>query len=410
MAKGAFIYLTKEDALVVPKFIAEKALLLQSKHILASNSLRRIVKMALGAMPELQGREGFLLRRAGAIETEEEWKLPGSSAGPDAQEDGFPSNDLPVEGAGSAASGQDAPSQTDDFGPVKKHNAVRLVQCDPSLMEDDRVKGLDLELLEFLTSPPSVQMLDPDMWMRVWEEVCKENKWIDMRMDQKSGDCPYCTVCGRWAEVSHLLSLKCSTKVTVRGNRQEPLLTAILEAEQKQREQQREHWERVHRPPPAEDPAAPQGEAANQNLAAPQGSRANATGGPPQAAHEVGKPFVPYNPESDVERWKKPHGQDCTKHHIPHRPPPPPPPPTPAPPPPPPPPPPSKVDKYSEQADVAECTTQRTDFRHFWEEPSDPGYGRPEHRTWRKEKSYWQEDWPEPWKEKEEWDDVGKYR
>ena len=182
-AKGAFIYLSKGDARVMPKVIAEKDFLLQSKHIIASHSLRRIVKMALAAQPNIEGREGFLLRRAGTIDTEEEWKLPGSNAGPDAQEDGSSSNDLLVEGAGSAASGQDTPSQTDVFGPVKKHKSMRLVQCDPSLMEDDRVKGLDLELLEFLTSPPSVQMLDPGMWMSVWAQVCEENKWIEMRKD-----------------------------------------------------------------------------------------------------------------------------------------------------------------------------------------------------------------------------------
>ena len=75
-------------------------------------------------------------------------------------------------------------------------------------MEDDRVNDVDLDLLELLTSPPSVQMLDPEMWTQVWEAVCQENTWIEMRKDQKSGECPYCTLCGRWAEVTHLLSAR----------------------------------------------------------------------------------------------------------------------------------------------------------------------------------------------------------
>ena len=75
-ARGAFVYLTEEDARRMPEALGDRHLEFQSKHILASNSLRRIVKMALAATPDVAGREGFLLRRAGAIDSEEEIRLP----------------------------------------------------------------------------------------------------------------------------------------------------------------------------------------------------------------------------------------------------------------------------------------------------------------------------------------------
>ena len=75
-ASGAFVFLNEEDARRLPEALGDRHLEFQSKHILASNSLRRIVKMALAATPDVAGREGFLLRRAGAIDSEEEIRLP----------------------------------------------------------------------------------------------------------------------------------------------------------------------------------------------------------------------------------------------------------------------------------------------------------------------------------------------
>ena len=100
-AKGAFIYLTREDAKVAPKVVEEKEVQLQSKHILVSSPLRRLVKMALAATPDVQGREGFLLRRAGAIDTEEEIKLESHAGRASLEEDGSP-GDAPgiLEGHG----------------------------------------------------------------------------------------------------------------------------------------------------------------------------------------------------------------------------------------------------------------------------------------------------------------------
>ena len=385
-AKGAFVYLTRGDAKRVPKAIAETQVELQSKHILISSSLRRIVKMALAASPDLPGREGFLLRRAGAIDTEEEIKL-ASNETCEAQEDGSPIDGaLPDQGASSAVAGQDALSQTDDFGPVKKHKNVRLVQCNPALMEDENVKDVDLDLLEYLTSPPSVQTLDPDMWMLVWKEVRKENNWIEMREDQKSGLCPYCTLCGRWAEVTHLLSAKCSTKVTTRNKSHGPILTEILEAEQKRIQLQREHWDRVHAEQASTSAASAEPSAAASSAASPP--------------HQVDEPFVSHNPFNDAERSKMPYSPECTKQRTPHRPPPPPPPPPrPRPPPPQPPPPPTKVDKSINQADMRESD--------YWD--TDHAYDR--HNAWRQAEWQWdwqdehQEHWQDNWQEDRESDD-----
>ena len=42
-------------------------------------------------------------------------------------------------------------------------------------------KNIDLDLAEFLTSPPSVQVQDKEMWRDAWRHVCKENAWLEMR-------------------------------------------------------------------------------------------------------------------------------------------------------------------------------------------------------------------------------------
>ena len=78
--------------------------------------------------------------------------------------------------------------------------------------------------------------MNPDMWQNVWEHVCSENRFLVMKedeADQESGQCPYCTLCSKWAEVPHLLSDKCRQKRQSNGYAQDgPLLAAILKAEQ----------------------------------------------------------------------------------------------------------------------------------------------------------------------------------
>ena len=93
---------------------------------------------------------------------------------------------------------------------------------------------IDQELLEFLVSPPSVQKLSPELWIDAWSHVVRRNAtWLEMRLDACAGECPYCTLCKKWANIDHLLSLQCETN---RSNKQiEELLTAILNAEKQDR-------------------------------------------------------------------------------------------------------------------------------------------------------------------------------
>ena len=94
-------------------------------------------------------------------------------------------------------------------------------------------RGIDFELLEYLTSPASVQRLDPAMWQNAWEHVCNENTFLVMKEDEADkimmrGQCSYCTLCPKWAEVPHLLSDKCRQKRKSNGYAQDgPLLAAI---------------------------------------------------------------------------------------------------------------------------------------------------------------------------------------
>ena len=110
---------------------------------------------------------------------------------------------------------------------------IRRLQLESTIMNE---RDIDFELLEFLTSPPSVQRMTPEEWQQAWEYVCIENKWLVMQedqSDQESGECPYCIFCSKWAEVPHLLSDKCRQKRQSQGYAQDgPLLAAILKAEQ----------------------------------------------------------------------------------------------------------------------------------------------------------------------------------
>ena len=89
-----------------------------------------------------------------------------------------------------------------DYGRRKKN--IRLLQLDASIMNE---RDIDFELLEYLTSPASVQRLNPEMWQGAWEHVCQENPFLVMKedeSDQESGQCPYCNLCSKWAEIPPL--------------------------------------------------------------------------------------------------------------------------------------------------------------------------------------------------------------
>ena len=70
-------------------------------------------------------------------------------------------------------------SETDlqDFIGLPRNNFL-VISLGVHLCEE---KNIDLDLAEFLTSPPSVQVQDKEMWRDAWRHVCKENAWLEMR-------------------------------------------------------------------------------------------------------------------------------------------------------------------------------------------------------------------------------------
>jgi len=337
-ANGAFVYLTPNHAAKICQAAEVSGLQLQSKHVLVSEEYRALVKEVLATGPNGPGREAFLLRRAGAVEREDRVNLPvdpqrlGGSLQQQCRAEGgseasFESCLTPNTGtattyrtAGTTASG--------DPGTHRKH--VRLLQLDGRLMERREV---DLELAEYLTAPPSVQQMDPDMWTRAWDQVCEENRWIEMRPDEKCGPCPYCTVCKKWAEVGHLMSKTCRARLERHGMQVGPLLEAILQAEETRRHARQSisaaapapaaghgpsssaHAPRPLPPPPpapAPAPRAAPGRCPTPwcEFSAPGPGSATHCCRRCELAHRAGHRLTT-NPETGSP-WKKAHGHLCT--------------------------------------------------------------------------------------------------
>ena len=172
------------------------------------------------------GREAFLMRRAGVIDSEERVELCPNLILPGGLEEEHPSMNRTCPSDASTAACRE------DLDGHRKKN-IRLLQLDSAIMNE---RDIDFELLEYLTSPSSVQRLNPEMWQLAWEHVCVENQFLVMEADvseEGPGKGPYCTLCAKWAEVPHLLSDKCRQKRLSQGYAQDgPLLAAILKAEQ----------------------------------------------------------------------------------------------------------------------------------------------------------------------------------
>jgi len=210
-ACGARIYLSLEHveegrAQHIKALLAEGRLQLGNGQVIASSDYRTLVERALGVKPEEgQSAEAFLSSRSEVIVHEEALPEPNL----------FLEKPSDLESAG-----------VDDCGTPDKN--WLLISLDGS---QRWWKEVDDDLAEFLTSPPSVQKLDTEMWTSAWQHVYEENNWIEMRDDAGSGwRCPFCTLCGKWAEVPHLLSDKCKSRVRAHGDAPGPLLAAILEA------------------------------------------------------------------------------------------------------------------------------------------------------------------------------------
>ena len=186
---GAAAYLSPGHARKIKDVIERRQIVLQSKHLLVSPQYYQLVKEALQVTGERPGREAFLLRRAGVIDEEDRVEL----------------------------------------GEKPK---TRWLMLDPEIMKE---KTVSMELLEYLTAPPTVQEMFPEGWMEAWEHVCWENSWLEMKEYEYGGSqwkCPLCMVCGAWAEAEHLMSNECMQKRKAENCEEPgPLLKAILHAE-----------------------------------------------------------------------------------------------------------------------------------------------------------------------------------
>lgn len=267
-ANGAFLYLTREHASEIIFALKDNNIELQGKYILVSTEYKPIVDEVLKAQPGGAGREAFLLRRAGVIEKEDRIPMPvfshvesseirqslgllyeddlshksectrmthSTGDRPHCDDDGNWKGKQVLLGIPGE---EDLPPRDADYGPRRK-NFHKLLQLSGSLMEN---REIDLDLLEYLTSPASVQALDPAMWADAWKQVSVENQWLEMRRsDPLSDPCIFCLACQRSAELSHLTSQKCRSMVRSSSYSTGPLLKAILEAYCLQKEEPEGH-------------------------------------------------------------------------------------------------------------------------------------------------------------------------
>ena len=89
---------------------------------------------------------------------------------------------------------------------------------------------IDLELCEFLCTPPLVQELSYLMCVVAWRHVVdKTCDLLEMKQMERAGACPYCTVRGECADVAHVLTSGCVSKRPERITL-DSLLRAMLEA------------------------------------------------------------------------------------------------------------------------------------------------------------------------------------
>ena len=280
-ANQAFVYLLPEHAACIEQAVRHAGKELQSKHILVSEELKETLERTLGAKPEGGGREGVQLRRAGEISQEEGIPLFGytfedlhkmrkgeADAGNSFVAPAAPraTATTPVTAFGGGAEwgqweewGRDNRGGGSEWGlrrreppppppppprrtgrpeqrrieeEPREEDEVHMLQIDKDQIMGDRAVPEDL--LEYLTAPPTVQILSPETWLDVWQHVCRENQeWLEMRDDPRCGPCPYCRMCKRWAALSHLRSEGCESRRREEGVALGHVLAAILEAENK---------------------------------------------------------------------------------------------------------------------------------------------------------------------------------
>mmetsp|Transcript_17392 Transcript_17392/g.47462 ORF Transcript_17392/g.47462 Transcript_17392/m.47462 type:complete len:720 (-) Transcript_17392:152-2311(-) len=327
-AHGALLYLVPGHAAEIQDAMSEHAVSLAPNHVIVSWSIAPIVREVLQARNEVIEREDILplptfshaesrsIRRAMATNFDDQFSCSEESDGSrrtrstgdrplGLDED----NVLGLQGA------QRLPPAEADYGRARK--IVHLLQLSPDVMEQ---RDVDLELLEFLTAPPSVQKLQPEMWLDAWQHVSRENTWIEMRPHRDCGPCPYCKLCERWVDMPHLMSTRCKDNVATRKMRVGPLLSAILVAEENRltsSASSRARAEAATSKPRQEDriEVMSRGVCPKPGCGLPAGGRGSATHccRRCQAAHVLGVTKLNYDPLTG-KAWKKAHGPECTKH------------------------------------------------------------------------------------------------
>eukprot|EP00928_Gymnodinium_smaydae_P058179 TRINITY_DN41407_c0_g1_i1.p1 TRINITY_DN41407_c0_g1~~TRINITY_DN41407_c0_g1_i1.p1 ORF type:complete len:501 (-),score=79.22 TRINITY_DN41407_c0_g1_i1:495-1997(-) len=345
-ANGACVYLTPEHAKEIWEAAEENDALLQSKHILVSDVYKSLVQEVLDAKPDGSGREVYLKRRAGVIEYEFLWQMerfsfeelhnkrngiapPSTATSADGTKVNAGKCEEPEGKAGysSVPSPQKNPDEIQPSGESDKRASedsegagrpqktkMHLLQLDPDDLQHD--KDIDLDLLEFCTAPPSVQKLQPEMWLDVWDHVHEENEWLG-----KKGEYPYCNLCEAYADLSHLLSEGCEENVRQNEKEVGPLLKAILLAEKRQREGTLTK---------KKDPSAKSTAKSDAGLACGEPQKCQKPGCPfpaggknspthcckrCQLADEKGVDQLYTDPRTG-NPWRQPHGPECTSKSL----------------------------------------------------------------------------------------------
>eukprot|EP00931_Biecheleriopsis_adriatica_P063232 TRINITY_DN38245_c0_g1_i1.p1 TRINITY_DN38245_c0_g1~~TRINITY_DN38245_c0_g1_i1.p1 ORF type:complete len:860 (-),score=118.22 TRINITY_DN38245_c0_g1_i1:25-2604(-) len=131
------------------------------------------------------------------------------------------------------------------FRQRESHHADRTQDAAPLLPDTDGVDGSRTARGSRSRSPSaeSVGEVSPDEkvlpeptqcidgWSMRWQEICKENHWIQMMFDTHSHyHCPKCKLCDAWIDdtLGHLYGSKCQRKRDMSGCSPGPLLQSLM--------------------------------------------------------------------------------------------------------------------------------------------------------------------------------------
>ena len=177
---GAFIYCTKEHMKELRRAVKQHGIQLMSKHIICSPEFYFVVMQALEAEAYGVGREAFLKKRAGR---------------------------------------------------VKEKSKIVLREYVMLNRDAMSLTGVSDDILEYLTLPGSAQMLEPNLWDKIWETLALQNDWLEIRTEEDYAF-PFCTICEQACKIENLRDPQWKRKRLEQGKEDSELLTAILEADE----------------------------------------------------------------------------------------------------------------------------------------------------------------------------------